>query len=173
MRNRGTWAVALPMALALTACGAPAEGGGVAGANGGTAAPASSSAAPTDPREAELKFAQCMREHGVDMPDPEPGGGIRIETRKGEEQKSEKAQKACQQFLRAAVGDPGKTKPDQKKLDETLKWVQCMRENGADMPDPSPDGRVELSWPQGTSEQKIKKIEEACNEFAPGPLKRS
>jgi hypothetical protein len=26
-----------------------------------------------------LEFAQCMREHGIDMPDPQQGGGIRIQ----------------------------------------------------------------------------------------------
>jgi hypothetical protein len=28
--------------------------------------------------ESMLKFARCMREHGVDVPDPKPGEGIRI-----------------------------------------------------------------------------------------------
>jgi hypothetical protein len=27
-------------------------------------------------QDAQLAFARCMRENGVDMPDPQPGGGI-------------------------------------------------------------------------------------------------
>ena len=36
---------------------------------------------PIDPKEQDraLKFAQCMRDNGVDMPDPDfAGGGIRV-----------------------------------------------------------------------------------------------
>ena len=29
----------------------------------------------TDPMDAMLDYAACMREHGVDMPDPRAGGG--------------------------------------------------------------------------------------------------
>ncbi|MFI6743102.1 hypothetical protein ACIBI9_60315 [Nonomuraea sp. NPDC050451] len=89
------------LAVALTACGATADGGGVASASGGQAtssAPASSSA-PTDQREAALKFAQCMREHGVDMPDPSADGKIEINVPPGTpEQKVKEAHEACKEF---------------------------------------------------------------------------
>ena len=35
---------------------------------------ASGTTAPSDPAEAALQFAQCMREHGIDMPDPQFSG---------------------------------------------------------------------------------------------------
>ena len=34
---------------------------------------ATESTGPVDPSEGPLQFAQCMREHGIDMPDPQFG----------------------------------------------------------------------------------------------------
>lgn len=167
----GRTLLVLPLAclgLVLTGCGAPAREDGVASAGGATAAPtaSSSASAPTDPREAQLKFAQCMREHGVEMDDPEPGGGIRIKSRAGDGQKVEQAQQACKHFMDAAIGD-GSRKPSKEQLDRNLKFAQCMREHGIDMPDPT-DGRIELRIKPGTPEEKVNAAQEACKEFQPG-----
>ena len=40
----------------------------------GTGAGATTPPPSLSPQEKALKFAQCMREHGVDMPDPDPAG---------------------------------------------------------------------------------------------------
>ncbi|WP_113702110.1 hypothetical protein, partial [Nonomuraea lactucae] len=144
-----------------------------ASASGGAAKPTASAtgsatgSAPADRREAQLKFAQCMREHGVDMKDPEPDGAIRIQGRKGEAQKVEQAQQACKHFMEAAVGDR-KGKPDQEMQDRALKFAQCMREHGVDMKDPGPDGRIEIGVKPGTPEEKVNAAHEACKEFGPG-----
>ncbi|MBN6056867.1 hypothetical protein JYK22_33375, partial [Nonomuraea sp. RK-328] len=157
-------------AVALTACGAEAPASdGVASASGATAKPGASAAASAslDPRSAQLKFAQCMREHGVEMDDPEPGGGIRIKSKKGDEAKMQEAQKACGHFMEAAIGD-AKGKMDPKARDNALKFAQCMREHGIDMKDPSSDGRIEINVRPGTPEDKVKAAHEACKEFEPG-----
>src|SRR3954453_6899916 len=78
--------LALGLLLVLTAAGcAKGTGGddGVASAGGGTpAASASASSGPRNPQadqEQFLKFAQCMRDHGVPMEDPQfDGGGISL-----------------------------------------------------------------------------------------------
>ncbi|MEU8245695.1 hypothetical protein [Nonomuraea sp. NPDC048916] len=161
---------ALPLILALAACGgAPAKNDGVASAGNGTATPTASAgaSAPVDRNEAQLKFAQCMREHGVQMKDPDGKGMIRIESRKGEEQKVDKAHQACKHFMDAAMGDKA-GKPDPKERDRLLKYAQCMREHGIHMEDPSADGKIELNIPQGTPQDKVDKTMEACKEFAPG-----
>jgi hypothetical protein len=61
-----------------------------------------------------LKFARCMRAHGVDMPDPQADGrGIRIGgpgKRNGIDPKSpafQAAQKACGRFMPGGKGGPG------------------------------------------------------------------
>ncbi|WP_433418491.1 hypothetical protein ACQP1V_02690 [Microtetraspora malaysiensis] len=160
--------VALPLALTLAGCGAADKSDGVAGANSTAATPAASPSAPVDRREAELKFAECMRERGVDVPDPGPGGGISIKSGKGAEQKVAKAQQACKHFMDAAVGDGGKQGIDQKELDALVKFAQCMRDHGIDMKDPAPDGRVDIDIPQGTPQQKVEAAQQACKQFAPG-----
>ncbi|MFI6594880.1 hypothetical protein ACIBHX_01455 [Nonomuraea sp. NPDC050536] len=158
MRLRLMPAVAA-LAFALAACGSQAAGNG---------RPTASASA--DAREAAgLKFAQCMREHGVDMQDPKPGEGIRILSRKGDEQKVQKAQEACKQYMKDAVGEKGKG-IDPKQQDKMMKFARCMREHGIDMPDPSADGRVEINIPPGTPESKVKQVQQACKEFAPGGL---
>src|SRR4051812_42445915 len=77
-------AAALLIVLGLSAgCGDHGKGGDAALPNAADAStsPSSSSSgdADMDPRDAMLKFAQCMREHGVDVPDPGPDGGIRVD----------------------------------------------------------------------------------------------
>src|SRR5215216_639521 len=59
------------LAVVLGACSSGRGGPSVASLEdpGGSAAPQSS--APTDPQEAFLAYSACMRENGVDMPDPE------------------------------------------------------------------------------------------------------
>jgi hypothetical protein len=59
-----------------------------------------------------LKFAQCMRKHGVaKFPDPQPDGSLRIEARKGDVTMDpngsvfRNAQHACQHFMPG--GGPG------------------------------------------------------------------
>jgi hypothetical protein len=50
-----------------------------------------------------LRFARCMRQHGIDVPDPGASGGIVIKggpsTAKPDEPKFTAAQQACQQYL--------------------------------------------------------------------------
>ncbi|MBO0868504.1 MAG: hypothetical protein J2P15_08055 [Micromonosporaceae bacterium] len=49
---------------------------------------------------AAQKFAQCMREHGIDIPDPDPGNpGIRIRNIDPNDPKFKAAQQACQGLL--------------------------------------------------------------------------
>ncbi|WP_214412586.1 hypothetical protein [Sphaerisporangium fuscum] len=160
---------AVPLLLALGACGAPAGNDGVASAGGGTAKPAASASGPgsTDRKEAGIKFAQCMREHGVDMKDPGSDGAIRIQGGKGDQQKIADAQQACKHFMDAVVGDKA-GKPDPKMQDQMLKFAQCMREHGIPMKDPAADGRVEINIPAGTPKEKVDAANEACKEFAPG-----
>ncbi|MGH3452266.1 MAG: hypothetical protein ACRDQW_16405, partial [Haloechinothrix sp.] len=62
--------VTLASLLALTACGGATEG--VASA-GGEANPATSEDAEAMDADAQaLAFAECMREEGIDIPDPGP-----------------------------------------------------------------------------------------------------
>lgn len=165
--SRMALVVAVPAVFGLAACGGKAGDDGVASAAGGTAK-ASASASPSqslNPQDSALKFAQCMRQNGVDMPDPEPGGGIRIRANPGTRSKMEAAMKKCQHFMQGGgrLANPN----DPKVRDQMLKFAQCMRQHGVDMPDPQPGKGIQLRVNKG-SEAKVEAAQKACQQFAPG-----
>jgi hypothetical protein len=131
--------LALPIAIgsiALAACGGDSAGG-----SGGSKA---------DFREAALKHARCMREHGIDVPDPKtgPGGELRLEMRAdpGDKLKVQRAEEACRKYLED-VRPPELSPEEERKFREAaLKHARCMREHGIDMPDPTfgEGGKVQM-----------------------------
>ncbi len=96
-----------------------------------------------------LAFAGCMREHGIDMPDPRPGpaggGLVRIGEANDSPQALGKANRACRTLL------PKGPEPSPKQIEEmaesSLRFARCMREHGVDMPDPKigADGSVSIA----------------------------
>jgi hypothetical protein len=144
-------------ALLTSACG-PADAGpdvaSVSGDNGESASPGTTAAPEADPEEAFLAYARCMREHGIDMPDPEMDGGGGVTMALGGDPGSmpglEAAEQACRPALDAAVRSSGKG-PDPAQQaemkDRALRFSQCMREHGVDMPDPvfEDGGRMKMT----------------------------
>ncbi|SNS84374.1 hypothetical protein SAMN05216276_1017125 [Streptosporangium subroseum] len=149
--------------LALAGCGgAPAEVGVASVAKTGGASPEASPSTSPDP----LKFAQCMRENGIEMADPEPGGPVRIDARGKGKGAVEKAQKACGKYM---GGGEGKRRIDPKDQDRLLAFVKCMRENGVDMPDPEiAGGTVRMRRPEGGNDAAMEKAQKACEDHLPG-----
>jgi hypothetical protein len=45
-----------------------------------------------------LNWARCMRQHGIDLPDPKPGGGIDMRGVNSDTPKFQAAEQACQQY---------------------------------------------------------------------------
>ena len=160
-------AAAIASLAALTACG-PAGSDRVASVTGTT-----TSARPsTSPQADGLKYARCMRENGVDMPDPEPGGGAVVIRGKINKNNLDRASRACDEY--SPTGPVKKTVTDPEFQGAFLGFARCMRENGVDVPDPEfSHGKVhftgngmELGTPQS------KKAMEACREQIPGAGKR-
>jgi hypothetical protein len=141
--------VVLPLAFAACSATGGTDDGVASLASPDAAAAASPSpGASTNPEDAMLEFAQCMRDHGVDMPDPQTGGqGVRIAIgQNGIDPGSEEfqaAQEACQHFLEDA-GFGGPRELSQEQLDQMVEFAQCMRDHGIDMPDPGADGGVDI-----------------------------
>jgi hypothetical protein len=139
--------------------------------------------------DAQVEFAQCMREHGIDMPDPEPGqSGINIRLPEGVDPDSESfqnAQEECEPIIQDAIPEGERPDPSEAR-DQGVKFAQCMREHGVNMPDPQVDseGRVTFGGsPQGgegsdggrediLSDPDFEEAQEACQEevggFGPG-----
>ncbi|MFJ5632672.1 hypothetical protein ACIQF5_08475 [Streptomyces goshikiensis] len=84
-----------------------------------------------------LKTRKCLREHGIEAPDPEPGQDPRgmVLGSGGEDPEAlKKAFDAC------GLKGPGSGEIPQADKDKALKWAKCMRDNGVNIPDPTFDG---------------------------------
>ena len=107
-------------------------------------------------RQAMLDNAKCMREHGVDMPDPSidegSGGGTITFGPGGVDPTSDDfqaASKACQHLLADVLGgfQPLSAEEQAKMRDEALKFAKCMRDHGINVPDPQfgDGGTIEIA----------------------------
>lgn len=90
--------------------------------------------------DAQVEFAQCMRENGVDIPDPEPGeDGFGFQIGEGGvdpgSEDFQQAQEQCGEILQDAI--PEGERPDSAETeDQLLELTQCLRDEGYDLPDP-------------------------------------
>lgn len=165
-RNTLAMLALLPaLALGLQGCGG--------GDDGGTGASKKAS------DEAKMrKFAQCMRDNGVDMQDPKDGrveirasakpsaGGGPVRT----DPKIEAAQKKCAHLMPNG-GKP--RRPSAAELAKMRAYSKCMRDHGVTaFPDPKPDGGMQLRVGEGTGidpqSQTFKNADEACKKYQPG-----
>ncbi len=117
-----------------------------------------------------MKFAQCMREHGVDMPDP-PGG--RIGTGPGPAAPSVPQAPSSSVVGPGASGDafekcrtflPNGGQPQRLSaadLAQRVKFAQCMRSRGVDYPDPSADGQAQAVPMNPGDPQAMTKLDDA------------
>jgi hypothetical protein len=95
-----------------------------------------------DREEAALEWAKCMREHGIDVPDPQFNARGGTEIRVGgpgfnpDSEKFRKAQEECGTPF-GREGPPALSDEERQQFQDTmLEFAKCMREHGVDMPDP-------------------------------------
>jgi hypothetical protein len=152
----------------LSACGGNTADDGVATASGNEAAASASPTPAVDAQDAQLKYAQCMRENGVDVKDPEPGKPVRItgNGEKGNYDKVQAAQKKCQSILQEGGVAPNQNDPE--RADAMLKFAQCMREHGINVPDPKPGEGLKIQAPEGGDRSKAEAAQKECRELLPG-----
>lgn len=95
--------------------------------------------------ELALEFAQCVRDEGVDFPDPEVNADGSIDFLRGARQADEEglgedpafreAMESCSYLIEGASFLPGQD--DRTEMEDTfLEAAQCLRDNGLDVPDP-------------------------------------
>ena len=124
--------------------------------------------APADQQDAELAYAQCMRDNGyAEFPDPTPDGGIRFLIEPGNAPRFHKAAAACQHLAPEGMRDDGVTS---EEMDALLKLSQCVRENGVpEFPDPDATGRFDLSGASsGPDDPQIAAAMDACRALGLG-----
>lgn len=117
--------VALGCALALSACGSSSR---------------LSTASSSSGEAAGIRFADCMRGHGVPgFPDPSAGGGIKLTPGSGVNPQSpafQSAQSACAKLMPG--GGPARGEGSETRKLAMLRLAQCMRAHGlTTFPDPT------------------------------------
>jgi hypothetical protein len=153
------------VALALAACGEEEPAGADADSKN---------------REAALKFAECMREHGVDMPDPGTGGNQVFKVGPNEDttpEEMEAAQKACEKYQKDIKPKELSEEEQQEFKEAALAHARCMREHGIEnFPDPTFDEnggaqvRIDKNTGVNPEDSDFKEAQEACEDEMPdGP----
>ncbi|MEU3461681.1 hypothetical protein ABZ721_17275 [Streptomyces sp. NPDC006733] len=157
-RNRVSAGAAALAALALfaSACSGSDADSGAKSSGGKSSADTASDKA--------VKFRKCLRDHGLDVPEPKPGEDSRGMTigSNGSQESVQKAMDACKQFSSNPSGEIS-----QADKDKALKFAQCMRKNGVDMPDPNFGGgggpQKAMPMPQGDAKEKFDKANKLCS----------
>jgi hypothetical protein len=167
----------LALMLVVAACGGGGnQNDGVASLSGSNKA-TTTTAAPLskqDAQQAALAFARCMRQHGIDMPDPQFSGdkitqGLNAGpgSKGPDDPKFKAAQQACNKYLPNG-GQP--IKPDPQQQQQMLAFARCMRQHGIDMPDPDPNGgAIIINGDKGVGpdDPKFKAAQQACQQYEP------
>jgi hypothetical protein len=173
---RSTFWVLAVTVMALAGCGGGHSGTGIATASGGKAKATPSATPSADAEERRRQFAQCMRDHGVDLPDPDPSGGGGLRFNPGTDVDRDKLQaafEACRPMLPNG-GVPPTLSPEQ--IEQQRQFAQCLREHGVDVPDPDPDtgrlrfnrgGRLDPDDP--TFRAALQACQSLRPSFGPGP----
>ncbi|MGW1404540.1 hypothetical protein [Streptomyces sp. NPDC002403] len=141
--------IAAAVVLSATAC---------SGDGSGTKSGKTASDGKKTEEDQALEHRKCLREQGLDIPEPKPGDnghGITINGGGKSKQEMEKAIKACQD---KAVGG-GPKELTQAEKDKMLAFARCMRENGFDMPDPKFEGG--MAQAPAMQQKDMKKFEKA------------
>lgn len=147
-------AVVITTATALVAAGCGGSSNSPAAANLATTAASagvtgSNSAAGSNSNA--LKFAQCLRSHGVpDFPDPSSSGQLTIPPDDMNTPAFQRASKACQSLM---PGAGGAEQTSNLSRAQQLRLAKCIRAHGVpNFPDPNasgafPSGSVNLNSP--------------------------
>jgi hypothetical protein len=168
----------LALTLGVAACGGGDNSDGVASLSGANKATTTTTAplSKQDAKQAALDFARCMRQHGIDMPDPKFNGNqVTQDFSSGpgskvgpDDPKFKAAQQACQQY-QPSGGQL--TKPNPQQQQQMLQFARCMRQHGINVPDPNPNGGgIVVKGGPGTAnpdDPKFKAAQQACNKYLP------
>ncbi len=163
-------ALALAALTLATITGCGGSGGTGSGGSGGAAAASPAGGTTQD----AVRWARCMREHGVDVPDPSDGGPVKI-TGDGQDAAAlDSATKACAAHAPKLDLDPQRQQQVQQQV---LAFTRCMREHGVDLPDPQAkgDGSVVIGGPgQGAGvpdpqSPAFRQAQEKCSSLLPKP----
>ncbi|WP_052371665.1 hypothetical protein [Amycolatopsis taiwanensis] len=155
------------MFVLSTACSQNGGGDKVASISSAATATAAAAAGGTD-EDKVREYVQCMRDHGVNMPDPKIGanGDFGLAIPDGvDKSKVDAADPAC----RSLMPNGGAPKPaTAEELDKQLQLAKCLREHGVDVKDPTPDHPGIQLQNDGPPDQKVDAAMAACGALGGG-----
>jgi hypothetical protein len=162
----------LALALAVAACGGGGgKPSGVASLGGDKATATTRAGGSSNDRQAALAYARCMRQHGINLPDPkfDAQGHMAIQNPPGvgpDNPKFKAADQACNKYLPNG-GEPPKPNPQEQQ--QMLAFARCMRQHGINLPDPKPNGGIDANAGAGANPDspKFKAAERACQQYQP------
>lgn len=153
--------------LALAGCGGGEDEPKVpTAATGAATAPAAGAAGKSGGDEVALfvqsrrEYVKCLRENGVDAPDPDAKGNIDFGDNRAlkKDPKFRAATEKCSDLLKPvpeAIERANQPKLTAEQIKVKQRYAKCMQENGApDFPDPDPDGFLEGEWNQDSAGAK-------------------
>ncbi len=126
-------------------------------------------------RDAALRYPECMRRLGVDVPDPSPsgGGGIQLTAPRGgaDDPAFRRAEEACRKHIED-VRPPELSEEKQREFrEQALEHARCMREHGIDVPDPTfgEGGSVQMRLEGGIDprDPAFQAAQKECGKFGP------
>ena len=177
----------LAIAAVAAACSGAAAGPSVASlADPEASGSPTPSASALTPQDAALAYARCMRENGIDMPDPivSDDGEGRVSISQGARPDDNiskedflEAEEECRHHMAAAMPDAGPPL-SAEDMDKMLAFAQCMREHGIPMEDPTGDGGIRVQINDGSggakgmpeNDDQLQAAHEACADLLPGKM---
>jgi hypothetical protein len=188
LRRRGGRRSSFILVVGLAGVLAAACSGGGGGAAAGTSPVASlgghgASAAPGAPLTTAdsdrdlVSFARCMRGHGVQMPDPfhRPGhAGLTIDLPR-QDGATRAGYAACLHFMARDIQakQAGAAAQAAPLLTALTHYAQCLRRHDINMPDPTPEGELNLGPVAGISSDfgryspQFRAADTACRHLLP------
>lgn len=110
-----------------------------------------------------LKYTQCMRDHGVQMDDPQvQGNQIQLgEIENTDQAVIQAAEQACQQYK---PGGGANGNPPAEKIELLRQLARCMRDHGVEsFPDPDASGKMPIGE-SVTKDPQYEQAQSACRQ---------
>ncbi len=181
-----TRALVIAAAVLAAACSGSDADSGVASIEDVVTQPPASATSPQVPQDTQsdeasvLEFAACMRDGGIDFPDPtvDSAGNVGFDFAALSDLSQldvvelQSAFEACVSLL-AGVSFGFERIFETEFQDDVVVFAGCMRENGIDMPDPDFAGILEggqlfPGWNPDLDDPDFEVAFEACEDLLPG-----
>ncbi|GLZ40123.1 hypothetical protein [Actinokineospora sp. NBRC 105648] len=105
--------------------------------------PSSTSATNTVAADGPVRFTQCVRDQGFELPDPPPGAQtVELPARAKTDPAMGAAVDKCRHFLGQGSG---KNADDPQQQDRALATARCLRGKGIQVQDPAPGQPLQLN----------------------------